>query len=64
MPAEFNSCVRKVMGQGKNKSDAFDICTAQFKRAGKLTPILLKAIQELSDKNDELIDRMEVLEKQ
>lgn len=37
MPAEFDKCVQKVMGQGKDKSSAFAICTATFKRAGKKT---------------------------
>lgn len=35
MPAEFDRCVQKVMGQGKDKSSAFAICTTAFKKAGK-----------------------------
>jgi phage head maturation protease len=35
MPAALDRCVQKVMKQGKSKSSAFAICTAQFKKAGK-----------------------------
>ena len=35
MPADFDRCVNDVMKQGKSKSQAFAICTAQFKKAGK-----------------------------
>lgn len=35
MPADFERCVKDVMKQGKSKSSAYAICTAQFKKAGK-----------------------------
>ena len=56
MPAEFDQCVKKVMGQGKDKSSAFAICTATFKKAGKKTENFQNMEEKLDEKKEVKLD--------
>jgi len=50
---EFERCVESVMESGKDKSSAFAICTASFKKAGKpiLKSPLKKQVEEVLQKH-------------
>lgn len=56
MPAEFDKCVQKVMGQGKSKSSAFAICTATFKKAGKKFKDNFEMEEKIDEKKEIKLD--------
>ncbi|HUW49218.1 MAG TPA: phage protease [Patescibacteria group bacterium] len=54
IPEILDKCVAKVQKQGKSKSSAFAICTAQLKKAGKLDEAFLAKLDE-----DEFVNQLE-----